>query len=517
MENYGDAMKYAQTSANSAGTAWEKYSTSYLNSIEAKTNALTAQFESLSQSVLDSDLVKGFVDLMTNVVKVLESILGIGDGVLLKITLFTASMAALYIALTRATAGIHKLSLKLSVMKASIATAAKETSVLNATLSALNINPVILAITAVTAVVVGLGVAFEAAEKKARENFEKIINNIEKSAEAISKFDDEIESLESLQSKLADAQGDHKKLASIYDELNRKVGASINLLKGEETAYAAVSLKLKDQIALTKKLREEELKNKINQARLGFESQTMKRSQNAPFIGQVDFAMPDLDASAMRKLMRSYGSTKSVEEVMDSIGGNVRGITHYQDIYKDIDYDMLYNSMSVDQQEHLLKDLGFTVDDWEKYWDTQVNIANEVFDEVMTEEFGGIDYKEKARLNAGLNEHGGAISLFAVKSAKQSPSTFYAIAAVAAAGMLLFQLSLNVFGITDLLPLTGVTLPFVSRGGSSMLCSWGLLAFIRAAGAPFTPPKPDIEVKKRLPPNPPTVNPPKVKVKGGRS
>jgi RNase H-fold protein (predicted Holliday junction resolvase) len=383
MENYGDAMKYAQTSANSAGTAWEKYSTSYLNSIEAKTNALTAQFESLSQSVLDSDLVKGFVDLMTNVVKVLESILGIGDGVLLKITLFTASMAALYIALTRATAGIHKLSLKLSVMKASIATAAKETSVLNATLSALNINPVILAITAVTAVVVGLGVAFEAAEKKARENFEKIINNIEKSAEAISKFDDEIESLESLQSKLADAQGDHKKLASIYDELNRKVGASINLLKGEETAYAAVSLKLKDQIALTKKLREEELKNKINQARLGFESQTMKRSQNVPFIGQVDFAMPDLDASAMRKLMRSYGSTKSVEEVMDSIGGNVRGITHYQDIYKDIDYDMLYNSMSVDQQEHLLKDLGFTVDDWEKYWDTQVNIANEVFDDYI--------------------------------------------------------------------------------------------------------------------------------------
>ena len=112
------------------------------------------------------------------------------------------------------------------------------------------------------------------------------------------------------------------------------------------------------------------------------------------------------------------------------------------------------------------------------------------------------------------------IAFFAVKSAKQAPSTFYAIAAVAAAGMLLFQLSLNVFGITDLLPLTGVTLPFVSRGGSSMLCSWGLLAFIRAAGAPFTPPKPDIAVKKRLPPNPPTVNPPRVqpsKAKGGRS
>ncbi len=88
------------------------------------------------------------------------------------------------------------------------------------------------------------------------------------------------------------------------------------------------------------------------------------------------------------------------------------------------------------------------------------------------------------------------IAFFAIKSAKSAASTFYAIAAVAAAGMMLFQLSLNVFGITDLLPLTGVTLPFVSRGGSSMLCSWGLLAYIRAAGAPFEPPKPDIAVKK---------------------
>ncbi len=87
------------------------------------------------------------------------------------------------------------------------------------------------------------------------------------------------------------------------------------------------------------------------------------------------------------------------------------------------------------------------------------------------------------------------IAFFAIRSAKSSGSTFYTIAAVSAAGMLLFQLSLNVFGITDLLPLTGVTLPFVSRGGSSMLCSWGLLAYIRAAGAHFTPPLPPADIK----------------------
>ena len=89
------------------------------------------------------------------------------------------------------------------------------------------------------------------------------------------------------------------------------------------------------------------------------------------------------------------------------------------------------------------------------------------------------------------------IGIFAVRAAKGSASSFYAIAAVAAAGMLIFQLSLNVFGITDLLPLTGVTLPFISRGGSSMICSWGLLAYIRAAGAPFKLPAPDLVVSRK--------------------
>ena len=46
---------------------------------------------------------------------------------------------------------------------------------------------------------------------------------------------------------------------------------------------------------------------------------------------------------------------------------------------------------------------------------------------------------------------------------------------------MLVQTLLNVFGTVDILPLTGVTFPFVSNGGSSMLCVWGLLAFIKAA------------------------------------
>ncbi len=74
------------------------------------------------------------------------------------------------------------------------------------------------------------------------------------------------------------------------------------------------------------------------------------------------------------------------------------------------------------------------------------------------------------------------VAFYAVRCAKYSKSTFYAIAAVSSAGLLIFQLSLNVFGVTDLLPLTGVTLPFVSRGGTSMICVWALFGFIKSAG-----------------------------------
>ena len=71
--------------------------------------------------------------------------------------------------------------------------------------------------------------------------------------------------------------------------------------------------------------------------------------------------------------------------------------------------------------------------------------------------------------------------IYARSITTRSRSTFYSISACCAAGLLVIQLSLNVFGATDILPLTGVTFPFISCGGSSVLSCWGLIAFIKAA------------------------------------
>ncbi len=71
--------------------------------------------------------------------------------------------------------------------------------------------------------------------------------------------------------------------------------------------------------------------------------------------------------------------------------------------------------------------------------------------------------------------------LYAKSVSSKTRSAFYSITACSAAGLLLFQTALNVFGATDVLPLTGVTLPFISMGGTSMMSVWGLLAFIKAS------------------------------------
>lgn len=74
-----------------------------------------------------------------------------------------------------------------------------------------------------------------------------------------------------------------------------------------------------------------------------------------------------------------------------------------------------------------------------------------------------------------------ALAFYARAITTRSRSAFYSISACCAAGLMVFQSALNIFGATDILPLTGVTLPFISAGGSSIIACWGLLAFIKAA------------------------------------
>jgi len=73
------------------------------------------------------------------------------------------------------------------------------------------------------------------------------------------------------------------------------------------------------------------------------------------------------------------------------------------------------------------------------------------------------------------------LAVFSARSADSARSSFYVIAACAASAILVFQMMLNVLGSMDIVPFTGVTFPFVSKGGTSLVACWGMLAFFKAA------------------------------------
>lgn len=75
MENYGQALEYEAVAANAAGTANRKYTEAYLDSIEARKNAMKAAFESLSQTVLNSDLIKTIFSIITRLISLLDKFL----------------------------------------------------------------------------------------------------------------------------------------------------------------------------------------------------------------------------------------------------------------------------------------------------------------------------------------------------------------------------------------------------------------------------------------------------------
>lgn len=71
--------------------------------------------------------------------------------------------------------------------------------------------------------------------------------------------------------------------------------------------------------------------------------------------------------------------------------------------------------------------------------------------------------------------------LYAAKTFTFSATLYNSISCSAAATVFIAQASLNIFGSLDMLPFTGVTLPFVSNGGTSVLSCAMMLAFFKAA------------------------------------
>lgn len=80
LDNWKDAQDAAKTAAESAGSATKENET-YLNSINGKISQFTAAFEKLSKDVLDSDLVKFFIEAATWVAYTADNIVKLVDNI----------------------------------------------------------------------------------------------------------------------------------------------------------------------------------------------------------------------------------------------------------------------------------------------------------------------------------------------------------------------------------------------------------------------------------------------------
>lgn len=70
--NYSKALDYTKTSAESSGTAIEKFNSSYKESIEAKTNTLQASFESMIMNSNMNEVYSSILDATTALVKFVD-------------------------------------------------------------------------------------------------------------------------------------------------------------------------------------------------------------------------------------------------------------------------------------------------------------------------------------------------------------------------------------------------------------------------------------------------------------
>lgn len=213
--------------------------------------------------------------------------------------------------------------------------------------------------------------------------YETAQKQVEASEELIKRYDDEISSLEELQTKLKDAKGNKEELASIQGELNNAIGDTPGLLNGESTAYDTANLALKRRIEYLKKVRAEEEKDKIAATKKEFNSATVEKWGPDVTNSQMRLAAKRLQASiddyrprAEKNVQKQKGSETFIEDefeekVQEEIDRYVENVASYG--------------------------MAVSMDEFNSYFESEFNLAKEAFDNTLSnyEGAGGRSFLEQ--------------------------------------------------------------------------------------------------------------------------
>lgn len=271
LENFSVAEKALATSADSAGSALVE-NEKVLDSIQGKLNIMKATFETLSQNLIDSDIIKFVVDMGTGLMEFINGVLKVIDvlGGLKTILLLVSSLSASWLTNTvmrLATVLFTKFPSILSIISALktgiiglgeniryaglawqyyAAGQMTASSVMQASI------PVIgLVLAAITLVVAGVSLY----NQKLEENRQKSIEAGKEAAKLTKDLDGLVEQYRKLGEDGGLSNSDRDKAYDIQKQINELLGEEvekINLANG----------KYEDQIELLKKLQAEKAREK---------------------------------------------------------------------------------------------------------------------------------------------------------------------------------------------------------------------------------------------------------------
>lgn len=387
MDNWNKVQALTETAQNSDGTAEKKFNDNYMNSLEAKTNALKASLENVATSVVSDDMYAGFLDgakavadftAQTDLLKASLVGLGAAGGVyafgwiqnliqdfsnlgkamdilkagnltdagfenLLNLTQgLSASQAKLLAsstALSEAQRVLLLMNTGMSEAEAQAAVAAMGLSAANGTAAASTVtlsgalsglwatlmaNPLILVAAGVTAAVAAIS-SYNNSVKEAVSSARESGNAWEENNTSI---EDNISRIQELRTELASGTLTEQEAADAKSEL-LSIQESLTDSYGDQVqGIDLINGSLEQQIELLDKVSQKESENFLNENKKGIDKATKEMEKNRHnYLGQFyDNGSDESEAlkASVQKLQKTYGDeVVKLEKGSDGITMNV--------------------------------------------------------------------------------------------------------------------------------------------------------------------------------------------------
>lgn len=324
MENFDTVNRSVATSLNSAGSAMRENEV-YTQSLEGKINALKSSFEQLATTTINSDMVKGIIDMTTEMIKfvdacgglipILTSILGI--IITIKAQSIGAFLTGMLPALKTMATSVKNLSFAFS----NATTAIKAYAVGTATLST-TIQACIPVIGLITVAISGVVMAYNNWKQAEAEK-------VAQAKEEIAQYNSQREAINSLLVKYKELEETGKKDKSTKEEL-------INIQKQLADHYGTevrgldlVNKSYEENIdvinrANEAKERQLELNNSIVEADLEKEMNNTRKTGNKRIVwdeidGSVQTAFEELSKSAKEALRLAFSDDGVVVKIKPEV------------------------------------------------------------------------------------------------------------------------------------------------------------------------------------------------------